>query len=344
MNNSTDSFGFHDASLQQVPNGFRGVFFIAISVVTLVSLIGNILQIITFLKTQNLRTSTNYYITSMAVSDVFYVVTFWTMYAKSRLSVFEPSLSPFVCKLGLYISYVSYSISITSLVLITVDRFVATVFPMRVSMITGRVRAVLILLTWVVSMGIRLPYIRMARKAEEDDRPYICASDLPRLTRAIYLTTLFVLFYLAPLIIITTLNFRIMKSLTRTNPVIQGNSQNNTTRRKRNRRIMKMLILINILFFACWTPYYVMGLLFGRFSKHFKMRVSQILSLVCAYFLPLASTAFNSVILFMFSTNYREALKDILRLLVVKCRSCLTLEQAALEENIELPEQHLQAE
>ena len=272
MNNSTDSFGLHDPSIQQVPDAFRAVFFGTNSVVALVSLIGNILEIITFLKTQNLRTSTNHYITSMAVSDVLFLVSNCALYANSRHSVFEPSLSPFVCKLGLYVSYVSYSISMASLVLITVDRFVATVFPMRVAMIPGRTRAVLILLTWVIPMVIFSPYIQNARKAEKDERPYICADDMGRLAGTIYLTTFFALFYLAPLVIITTLNFRIMKSLTRTNPVIQGNSQSNTTRRKRNQRIMKILILINISFFVCWTPSYAMGFPLSYFLKHFKVQ------------------------------------------------------------------------
>ena len=342
MNNSTDSFGLHDSSIQQVPHAFRAVFFGTISVVALISLIGNILEIITYLKTQNLRNSTNYYITSMAVSDVLLVVSGWAQYATSRLSVFDPSLSSFVCKLGLYIQRVSYSISITSLVLITVDRFVAIVFPMRVSMITGRVRAVLILLTWVIPMGIFSPYIQNTRKAEEDERQYICADDMSRLAGTINLTTFFVLFYLAPLIIITILNFRIMKSLRRTNPVIQGNSQNNTTRRKRNQRIMKILILINISFFVRWTPLYAMGFSLSYFLKHFKVHVLEILHLVCVYFLPLLSTAFNPVILFTFSTNYRQALKDCLRLVVAKCCSCLKFQQAAREENVELPELHLQ--
>ena len=343
MNNSTDCFGRHDTSIQKVSDALRAVFFITISVVALASLIGNILEIITFLKTQNLRTSTNYYVTSMAVSDLLFVVSGWAQYAKlSRLSVFDPSLSPFVCKLGLYIQRVSYSISITSLVLITVDRFVAIVFPMRVAMITGRIRAVLMLLTWIIPMGIFWPYIQKARKAEKVERPYICVGYRSRLAGTVYLTTFFALFYLAPLIIITILTFRIMKSMRRTNPVIQGNSQNNTTRRKRNQRIMKILILINTSFFVCWTPLYAMGFSLSYFLKHFKVHVLEIPHLVCVYFLPLLSTAFNPVILFTFSTNYRQALKDCLRLVVAKCCSCLKFQQAAREENVELPELHLQ--
>ena len=68
------------------------------------------------------------------------------------------------------------------------------------------------------------------------------------------------------------------------------------------------------------------------------MYILEIIVLVCSFCLPFASTAFNPLILFTFSTNYRQALKDCLRLAVVKCCSCLKFQQAAREENVELPE------
>ena len=56
----------------------------------------------------------------------------------------------------------------------------------------------------------------------------------------------------------------------------------------------------------------------------------------CPYFLPLLSTAFNPLILLTFSTNYRQALNDCLRLAFGKCRSCFVLQEVAREENVEL--------
>ena len=229
---------------------FKVVFFVPISVFMLLSVFGNISVVISFLKTQNIRTSTNYYITSMAVSDVLYVTTDWTSYSSSRLSVFSNSLSSFGCKLGKYCTHVSYSVSIFSLVLITVDRFIATVFPLKVTMITKRIRAIFILLSWLLPIGILSPQLYSSKLAEEPDKPYICVSDMSHLafTSYNYQAVGFVLLYCAPLVAIIIFNVGIVKSLKGTNPVIQRNSYSNTQRRKQNRQIMKLLISIDVFF------------------------------------------------------------------------------------------------
>ena len=340
MNSSTASLDPHDERMQ-VPYALRAVFSVALFAVALVSVTGNLLEVITFVKTQNLRTSTNYYITSMAVSDLLLVVSNCTLHAKSRLSMFEHSMSSFVCILGFYLSSVSYSVSIESLTLITVDRFIATVFPMKVTMITGRIRAVCILLSWIVPLGLLYRYLQFARNAEEFELPYLCVTDMNRLTESVYFIVGFVILYFVPLIIITILNFRILKSLRRTKPVIQGNSQSKTRRRERNQRVMKILISINVAFFICWSPSYVITAFFLYFSNDFEVYILEMLEIVCNYFLPLASTAFNPVIIFTFSTNFRQGLMNCLRLTVVNFCPCPKLGQALREaENVELPELH----
>ena len=154
MNNSTDTAFVYRENDMRVPYALKVAFYMVLSVAAFLSVIGNSLEIITFLRTQSLRTSTNYFITSMAVSDLLFVASNWIKYSKSRHSVFEDTLTPFVCKLCSFLAPVSYSISTVSLVLVSVDRFVAIVFPMNVSVITGRIRAIFILLTWVVPIGL----------------------------------------------------------------------------------------------------------------------------------------------------------------------------------------------
>ena len=153
----------------------------------------------------------------------------------------------------------------------------------------------------------------------------------------LYLAVGFVLYYCAPLVVIITLSSCIMKSLRRTNPMIQGNGLSNIRRRKQNVQIMKVLTLINVLFFICWTPSYVTGFLL-RFPQQIPRNTQAVLYILSQYFLPFVSSAVNPVILFTFSTNYRQALKNSLRLAVVKCRSCFVQEQAVHEQHVELPE------
>ena len=167
----------------------------------------------------------------MAVSDLLYVATDWTLYSSSRLSVFPDSLSSFGCKLGKYCTHVSYSVSISSLVLITVDRFIAIAFPMKVTMLTKIIRAIFFFLTWLLPIGIISPQLYSAKLADEPDGPYICVSGMSHLASTSYQAVGFVLLYCAPLVAII-FNDRIMKSLKGTNAVIQTNSYSNTQRRK----------------------------------------------------------------------------------------------------------------
>lgn len=73
--------------------------------------------------------------------------------------------------------YISYSVSIISLVFVTVDRFVATMFPMKVIMITRKIRAVFILLTWVFSMEIIYPLFHFSRTNSDESNETISLSD-----------------------------------------------------------------------------------------------------------------------------------------------------------------------
>lgn len=241
MNNSTNHLTQGNEEME-LPFTLKVLFYIVVSIIAFASIIGNAVEITLFLRTQNLRTSTNYYITSMAFSDLLCVVSFWTLYSMSKLSVFGDVLTSFVCKLDIYFGYLSLSLSVLSLMLISVDRFVAIVFPMKVSMISRRVRSIFILLSWVFSLVFFIPGWFEVRLGKETEKPRICS---PRKVNALYsaytVVGLFSLYFL-PLIIIAILNICIIKSLRKSNPVIQGSSLSSATRHKRNQRVMKMLI------------------------------------------------------------------------------------------------------
>lgn len=197
----------------EMPFILKAVLYIVLSIVAFLSVIGNTLQIIAFLRSQNLRTSTNYYITSMAFSDVIFVLSVWMLHSMSRLSVLENIVAPAVCRLCSYFWYPSFSVSVLSLVLISVDRFVATVFPMKISMMTGRIRAIFILLTWIFPMAFYIPVLYDVRLAKEAERPWICFwGELNALLLFTYSMVEVVLLYLVPLIIVTILNVWIVKS------------------------------------------------------------------------------------------------------------------------------------
>ena len=212
---------------------------------------------------------------------------------------------------------------------------------MKVTMKKRRIRAVLILVSWIIPIGIFYPYFQFSRKAEEAERPLPCGTDMSSVADIIY-HTIFVVFYHCVLLVsITILRFFSIKNL-RSNIAINENRHINITRHKQRQRIMKLLISIIVFFFICWTTNYTI-VMFFEFSNDFKEYKPETLFLVGYYFLPFLSTAANPVILFTFSTNYLQALKSCSRLAFVTFRSCAKGEQTALsEENFELPALHAQ--
>ena len=100
---------------------------------------------------------------------------------------------------------------------------------------------------------------------------------------------------------------------------------------------MKILISIIVSFLVCWTLTYVAVFLL-KFIQHFsnKGNILEWVLIFCPSFLSFLSTAVNPLILFTFSTNYRQALKYCLRIAVGKCRSCFVLQEVAREQTVEL--------
>ena len=89
-------------------------------------------------------------------------------------------------------------------------------------------------------------------------------------------------------------------------------------------------------FLVCWILSYLANFLVQFCKRFLKRKILEMAHIFCRYFLPFLSTAVNPLILFTFSTNYRQALKDFLRLAVGKCRSCFVFQGFARNENVEL--------
>ena len=83
------------------------MFTLTLSVISIAALIGNVLVVVTFIKTPILRISTNYYIVNMAVSDLLALLVNWPLYTTEGMltpKVFISGTSASsVCKLGMYL-------------------------------------------------------------------------------------------------------------------------------------------------------------------------------------------------------------------------------------------------
>lgn len=303
------------------------MFTVLLSTVSLSAFIGNFLVIACFVMTQSLRTSTNYYIVNMAVSDLLCACFNWPLYATegmltTRVFITEPVASV-VCKLGMYFRGISQVVSVLSLILIAVDRYVAIVFPLKITMLgRGRIRLSLLVLTWIIPVTCGFPYFLYTEVVKVDNQSF-CRIVWDRVVHAIFNAIGFVVFYCAPLIAMTILYIRIVKTVrNRPNTVDKTQDQLANKRQQQNQKITKILISIVVAFFICWTPLCIY-LSLKMFHPELFIRDKCIVMVALFFYLfPSLSTAINPFILFLFSTNYRQALKSFSLLLCYffRCR------------------------
>ena len=149
--------------------------------------------------------------------------------------------------------------------MIAVDRFVAVVFPLRVSLLTSKRCLLCIVSIWIVSMLVAIPHLD-ANKLLEYDGKFFCVSDWKEAlgdgmsVDDFYLgfATLFIFFPCALLIILYATIFTKLKSQKIAG---QGSTLSERQRAKRNRNALNMGVAIVFTFIVCQLPSTVLVLL-----------------------------------------------------------------------------------
>ena len=343
MNNSTANLLVNQTTCR---SDVCTTFMVVLSTVTVLALAGNFLVILAFTRTVNLKTSPNYYIVNMAVSDFVCALLNWPLYATEWVSkageslITEPTIAVLFCKLGIYSRTVSYVVSISSLAFIAVDRFIATKFPLKALKITRRTRAILLILSWVCpALGV-VPYLVYSKIVKIENHTF-CRNVMSKLALSIYYLLSFVLLYISPLLLILVLYPLIIKHSRRIR--VEGDSGEMNMaikkRQKQNRNIMRIFGSIVLAFFTCWTPLYVYMFLKSQYASIFINDQCGLLVSLFYYILPLFSTAINPFILITLSSSYRGAVKKICQSCLRKCRFAhISSGVSSQAQHIQLPE------
>ena len=346
MNNSTQIDSSDDARCSETVSVF---FTTAMAVITFGGLIGNLLVFITVKRNPNLRTSTNFYYVNMAVSDFLASLTAWPLYLTDQIitskgSLIQGPLATPGCKVGVYVRNVSSVVSILSLVLIAVDRFIATVYPLKATLLSSKIRIRLMFATWLIAMGYCVPMFYFFKVEDVGEEASCRLAWDDTLARAIYHTAGLIMLTIAPLITIVILYSRIMRAMRqRPNPeCIAGSSTAEQKRRKQSQNIMRIFKSIVIAYCVCVVPFMVYHILKMTFPELFNKDKRKWILGFSYFVFPSLSTAINPVILFSFSSNFRLTLQAFCSSScpLEKFRSCCKWRNgsvSSLNKSVELP-------
>ena len=126
-----------------------------------------------------------------------------------------------------------------------------------------------------------------------------------------YLLALFVVFLYIPIVMLTILYSIIVIKLKSQQIPGEQSAIAEQQRAKRNRNVLKMAIAIVVGFVLCWVPYSIYVLIFN--FERGSLTCDFFLYETIAWFMSVSSCAINPCICFIFSSNYRNALKRLLR-------------------------------
>ncbi|XP_078372112.1 neuropeptide FF receptor 2-like [Oculina patagonica] len=304
------------------------------SVIAIVSLLGNFLLVLIFFRTKSMKKTIDVFVINMAMSDLFIPVCLIPRLIVSEITgseafLVQGVLGSILCKISNFLTDVSLSVSTHSLVMITVERFLAVVFPFTVRQISSKLRFNAILIVWIIAMGIHAPYFYTFRLTESGD----CKTNWEpafdhELTHSRYYTALFVVVVILPFTLITILYSIILWTLfykTDKLSLHRSYRQREKNKKKEELRVLRMAVTIVIAFAVCWAPFNVQQLII-LFAPEKIPKCSLVYSVYseAALVLAVAYCTVNPVICFIFVRNYRirERLASLRSKLNLSSRSC----------------------
>ena len=280
-----------------------------------VSLGGNIVIGVIVNRTKNMRRPINFFIVNMAMSDLLFSIILLPLNVTKRFLdswTIGGSLGQTLCKLVVFLPYVSVTVSFQSMVLIAVDRFLAVLFPLRSPFISSKLCLILILATWIIGMITCTPFLFESKVLYDSHRTQTC-NVWVNSAFGVYSVSVFSILTFLTLSFITML-YIVMYSRIKSERIPGEHSVDIQRQRvKREQNLLKLSMTIVIAFTFCWLPQNIILLL--PYLHKSNLSVSCVFSSFAAAARVLAqfSCAINPCVCLFFSRNYSRGLRNFIR-------------------------------
>ena len=264
---STDNLCFERTSLT-----IKLSLTLAYAVLILASLLGNSLLLAVVRRDRTTKRTIIYFIQNMAMADLLITIVYMprmvTVVLRGYQWLLDGAIGLALCVLVPLCHHAAILVSIQTLVIISVERFLAIVYPLKRNVTTKQARY-LVALTWFVSIAVRIPRsvaLRLKHRETSGGRTF-CATmfssvyDNAVVVRRIYYETLLYLFYVVPVISIVAVNLVIIFTLRRRKLPGHWTSKEQKRKEQINRKIFRMLLTITCLFIVCWLLYFIVLLI-----------------------------------------------------------------------------------
>nr|ASV63221.1 somatostatin receptor type 2 [Channa punctata] len=258
-----------------------------------VGLCGNALVIYVILRYAKMKTVTNIYILNLAVADVLFML--GLPFIAIQLALVHWPFGPVLCRVVMTVDSLNQFTSIFCLMVMSIDRYLAVVHPIRsTKWRKPRMAKTINLAVWGVSLMVNLPIVIYSGIITKHDVCF-CTIVWPEPQEAYY--TGFMVICLCYLFIIIKV---------KSSGIRVGSSK----RKRSERKVTRMVSIVVAVFVFCWLPFYVFNVtsVTGTISTTPILRSTFAFVVVLGY----ANSCANPILYAFLSENFKKSFQNVL--------------------------------
>ena len=295
---------------QGINSSLTDIYQALLLVVVFLSLLGNII-VLTALYTQitNSRNRMDIFVANLAVSDIVssFAATLTLNNAKLHWNG-----GTAICKVCYYLVFVSFSVTVLTLCLASVDRFYGVCHACRhKQFLLLRNQGVAASLIWLISALLFAPYIYAYNVKEfvlfGGVTKQICTQTWSSVTeQAYFVLVVFVTLFCCPVVLFAYVFAKVLQKLRQPRSTSSGG---NAILCKRRKQMTDMLMVVVVVHYISWTP-----AIFTNMAHTFGGTLRSYLNiwLICELVHFTRSTTYPLIYVLMYQ-NFRASLKDLFR-------------------------------
>nr|XP_009300354.1 somatostatin receptor type 5-like [Danio rerio] len=286
--------------------------------VCVVGLVGNTLVIHIVLRYSQAESVTNIYILNLAIADELF------MLGLPFLAVQNGLLSwPFgslMCRLVMTVDAINQFTSIFCLTVMSIDRYLAVVHPLRSSRWRQpRVAKTVNCTIWAISFVVVLPVVVFAGVLQDDGNCSIVWPEPAEVWKASFIIYTATVGFFGPLTVICLCYLLIVVKVRSSGRRVRATS---IRRRKSERKITRMVVIVVAVFVFCWLPFYVLNIVNLLVLLPGEFRGLYYFVVVLSY----ANSCANPILYGFLSDNFKRGFRKAL------CRSSRRVENQDLQQ------------
>ncbi|XP_063709469.1 allatostatin-A receptor-like isoform X2 [Culicoides brevitarsis] len=298
-----EEFDEESLQLQQVVKIVVPTFF---GIIGLSGLLGNALVVLVVAANPQMRSTTNLLIINLAVADLLFVI-FCVPFTATDYVLPSWPFGDLWCKFVQYMIVVTAHASIYTLVLMSLDRFLAVVHPIAsMSIRTERNALFAIIFLWIIITTTAIPVavthgeVMQVWQGESNSACIFLYQDYNLVG---FQVSFFLSSYVIPLALISMLYVAMLARLWKGAPGGRVSAES----RRGKKRVTRMVVVVVLAFAICWLP--IQLILVLKSLKLYETTTIKVIMQVAAHVLAYMNSCVNPFLYAFLSDNFRKAFR-----------------------------------